>query len=342
MCKKTAIVTGANGQDGSYLLDLLLEKDYKVYGVIRRSSTDKTLVNIKHLFNNPNLELITCDITDFSGINRIINNILPNEIYNLAAMSHVGISFDEPLSTFEINAKAPLNILESIRQHSRHTKFYQASTSELMGDTTESPQNENTRFKPCSPYAVAKLSAHDSVRIYRDGYNLFACAGILYNHESPRRSEQFVTRKITKYVAYVKKFMDFNNGDLPDPQFEDEIDYLYMGNLDAKRDWSHSFDMVNGMWLMLQQDKPKDYVLGSGETRSIRDLLQVAFSYIGVDDYNRFVKIDSKFYRPVDVNLLKADPSLAKKELGWQQKYSFQQLIQEMIDNDYKELLQNG
>lgn len=684
MNNKTAIITGITGQDGSFLADLLLSKDYKVYGIMRRSSTDTT-ERIKHLLGHSDLELITLDVCDFSGINRLISSIHPDLLFNTAAQSNVGISFAEPIVTFDTNTKAPINMLEAIRNHSPSTKFLQCSTSELYGDTKEAPQNENTRFKPQSPYGISKMAAHDAVRIYREGYNLFACASICFNHESvlknapimikgpdnlldivpiedlfrsvshkhegllekyiglnvwdgeswteilkgtcykdsqrfvrliqtvggccetteehaifnddnvdtqskdlkigdklfeakypdsvnklnndldlvkfigfvvaegyisnshnirltgcdkqllismanlvinkfgwnyslynsgpggfdnchrdvwhltinsdsgfskwlsnniyttrtkekripkfilnanvdvcksffsgyfegdgrkagheayeykgwttssatlclgliyilkkispnqiakvkcdyrdnngksggryyycqlttdnehnisgnhlikdknliidiintnaldgwfydltteskafaigpnlikihnsPRRSEQFVTRKITKYVGNVFAFIQKNRGYSPLPDHGD-IDYLYLGNLEAKRDWSHAFDVVQGMWLMLQQTSPKDYVLASGQTHSIRELLKLAFSHINISNYMKFVKIDPKFYRPCEVNLLLGDSSLARQELGWAPEHSFENLIKEMVDNDCEE-----
>ncbi len=333
---KTAFITGITGQDGSYLAELLLDKEYKVYGLIRRSSVD-TKERIAHLLDNPDLELVEGDVTDAACMHRLISGIQPTEVYNLAAMSHVGKSFDQPISTCQIDAVGPLNILESIRQSSPKSKFYQASSSELFGDTTVAPQNENTPFNPNSPYAVAKLYAHHMTTLYRRAYNIFACAGILFNHESPRRGEDFVTRKITRYVAMVKHWRDVAGG-LVVPKVGVDIEPLALGNLEAERDWSHATDMIHGVWLMMQHSVPDDYVLGSGKTHSVKDFLQAAFSYAGLN-YKDYVVIDPKFYRPVDVNLLQADPTKAKKVLGWETTTSFSKLVSSMVDSDYREVI---
>ena len=330
---KTALITGTTGQDGSYLAELLLDKGYTVHGLIRRSSVDTT-ERIAHFQHHPHFELMEGDITDAACMHRLISGIQPDEVYNLAAMSHVGTSFDQPITTCYIDAIGPLNILEAIRQSSPESKFYQASTSELFGDTDVSPQNETTPFNPSSPYAVAKLYAHRLVDLYRRAYGIFACAGILFNHESPRRGETFVTRKITKYVAKLSKVYE-------DAEYHGDSDMirdfpkLHLGNIEAKRDWSHAEDMVRGMWLMMQHSEPDDYVLGSGETHTVKEFLQLAFGSIGLD-YNDYVVIDPKFYRPVDVNLLHADPSKAAKVLGWQPTICFGELIDRMVQSDYR------
>lgn len=326
---KTALITGATGQDGSYLSDLLLEKEYKVYGMIRRSSTDTT-ERIQHLLNHPSFELIEGDITDATGIHRLVNKIKPTEIYNLAAMSHVGISFDQPILTFEIDAVGPLNILEAIRQSSPSSKFYQASTSELYGDTSVTPQNEETSFNPCSPYAIAKLAAHHLVTLYRNAYNVFACAGILFNHESEKRGENFVTRKITKYVA---SLMDFKDQNKIVPMKHTDVKPLFLGNIDTKRDWSHAKDMVMGMWLMMQQNYPDDYVLASGQSRTIRQFLEAAFAVADLN-YMDYIEIDPKFYRPTEIHLLEGDSSKARRELNWQPSISFDDLVKQMVLGD--------
>ena len=339
---KTALITGTTGQDGSHLSDLLLEKGYKVCGLIRRSSVNTT-ERIVHLLDHPHFELVEGDVTDASCMYRLISGIKPNEVYNLAAQSHVQTSFDQPILTCNVNAIGPLNILEAIRQTSPSTKFYQASTSELFGNTTISPQNENTPLNPVSPYGIAKLSAHHLVNLYREAYGIFACAGILFNHEGPRRGESFVTRKITKYVAMLKKWTeDYDNCGKSHLRPIKDVDVLplCLGNIDAKRDWSHAKDMVRGMWLMMQQSEPDDYVLGSGETHTIRKFLQIAFGLINLD-YNDYVVIDPKFYRPLDVNLLHSDPSKAMRILGWNHTISFNGLVEEMVQNDY-ELLKRG
>lgn len=341
---KTAFLTGITGQDGSYLSELLLEKGYKVYGMIRRSSVDTT-ERIAHLIPNPDFELVEGDVTDCSCIHRLISGIQPDEVYNLAAQSHVKTSFDQPITTFEINAVGPLNILEAIRQTSPKSKFYQASTSELFGDTTTSPQNEDTPFNPNSPYAVAKLAAHHLTTLYRRAYGIFACCGILSNHESNRRTETFVTRKITKYVGKLFRLITETRNleylghpcDLlemgENPIAGLDIPYLSLGNIEAKRDWSHAKDVVLGMWMMLQYDKPDDYVLGSGETRSVKEFLEIAFKMIGLN-YEKYVRIDPEFYRPADVNLLQADFSKAKTVLGWEPKISFKELVGDMVKSD--------
>lgn len=339
---KSALITGITGQDGSYLAELLLSKGYKVYGLIRRSSVNTT-ERISHLMGNPQFELIEGDITDATCIHRLISGIMPNEVYNLAAMSHVGLSFDQPVVTCHIDAMGPLHILEAIRQTSPQTKFYQASTSELFGDTDVVPQNEKTPFNPVSPYAVAKLAAHKYVDLYRRAYNIFACAGILFNHESERRGEAFVTRKITRYVASLQNWMNHNRGskypypfDLPTKNID--VKPLALGNIEAKRDWSHAKDMVLGMWLMLQQEIPEDYVLGSGETHTVREFLEIAFGIIGLN-YHDYLVIDPKFYRPADVNLLHADSTKAHQQLGWKPKIDFGELVDCMVVADCDRLI---
>lgn len=340
MKDKTAFICGITGQDSSYLSELLLGKGYKVYGLIRRSSVD-TKERIVHLLDNPDFELVEGDITDAACMHRLISGIQPTEVYNLAAQSNVGTSFDQPILTAHVNAVGPLNILEAIRQSSPKSKFYQASTSELFGNTTTAPQNEDTPFNPNSPYGVAKLFAHHTTTLYRRAYGIFACAGILYNHESERRGEDFVTRKITKYVAGLKNLkniihMSDRSRRLP-PKGNTCIESLSLGNIEAQRDWSHAKDMVRGMWMMMQHSIPDDYVLGSGKTHSVKDFLQAAFSYIGLD-YETFVIIDPKLYRPVDVNLLQADSTKAKRVLGWETTTSFSKLVRDMIDSDYERI----
>lgn len=350
---KIAFVTGITGQDGSYLSELLLDKGYKVHGLIRRSSVDTT-ERIAHLQHHPNFELVEGDITDAACMHRLISGIQPDEVYNLAAMSHVGVSFDQPIVTCHINAIGPLNMLEAIRQFSPQSRFYQASTSELFGETIVAPQSETTLMKPNSPYAVAKLYAHQLVGLYRRAYGIFACAGILFNHESERRGEAFVTRKITKYVAKLQNWIDIN-GKVPCMHWTDvtsisdssskriltsaEVPPLALGNIEARRDWSHAEDMVRGMWLIMQQPEPDDFVLGSGETHTVKEFLQLAFNSIGLD-YNDYVTIDPKFYRPVDVNLLHADFSKAKKVLGWKPTIGFGELVDRMVQNDYKAMIE--
>lgn len=322
----TAIITGITGQDGSYLADRLLSENYKIIGLSRRSSTN-TLSRISHLLNHPNLSIEEFDLTDPSGCMSIVNKHKPQELYNLAAMSHVATSFKQPSTTFQIDAMGVVNLLEAVRQTSPQTKFYQASTSEMFGSNYDTAsdgskyQNEQTAHLPNSPYAVAKLASHRLVEIYRKAYDIFCCSGILFNHESPRRGENFVTRKITKYIA------DVVNKKIPLTQ------KLKLGNLDATRDWGHAKDYVKGMHLMLQQSTPQDFVLATGETRSVRDFLQLAFSYVNLD-YNDYVVVDPEFYRPCEVPYLRGDASLAQKILGWKAEIPFSQLVQEMVDYD--------
>ena len=332
---KIALITGTTGQDGSYLSELLLDKGYKVYGLIRRSSVDTT-ERIAHLQNHPHFELVEGDITDAACMHRLISGIQPDEVYNLAAMSHVGVSFDQPITTCQIDAMGPLHLLEAIRQSSPETKFYQASTSELFGDTLVSPQNENSVMLPNSPYAAAKLYAHQLVGLYRRAYGLYACAGILFNHESERRGEDFVTRKITKYVASLQNWMDTHDGF---PKKDVDVLPLALGNIEARRDWSHAEDMVKGMWLMMQQQEPDDYVLGSGKTHTVKEFLTRAFNSIGLD-YKDYVIIDPKFYRPVDVNLLHADFTKASRVLGWNPVVGLGEMIDRMVQSDYKALIE--
>lgn len=316
---KTAIITGINGQDGSYLTELLLSKDYKVIGVVRRCSVeDKKLQNIQHLVNNKNLILENGDLTDSNSIWRLVEQYKPNEFYNLAAQSHVGASFTSPQSTLEINATGVLNCLEAIRILSPQTKFYQASTSEMFGDNTNCPQNEQTEFSPVSPYACSKVAAHNFVLNYRKAYGLFACSGILFNHESERRGEQFVTRKITKAAARIKLGLQKE---------------LRLGNLDARRDWGYAKEYVEAMWLMLQQRYATDYVIGTGKTHSIREFIKNVSEVAGFDLMNHIV-IDEAFKRPSEVPLLQADAWKAKQDLHWESKTSLKELAEIMYNND--------
>jgi len=327
---KKAIIFGCTGQDGSYLSELLLKKNYQVIGINRRSSVNN-LERLRGVLDNVNFTLKDGDLTDPTGIFKLVSEHQVDEIYNLAAMSHVGVSFDQPVTTMEINAMGPLFILEAINQSSKHTRFYQASTSELFGNSTKTPQNEDTILCPASPYGISKLAAHKTVGLYRECYGVFACAGILFNHESERRGENFVTRKITKYVAKVIQFKN-QHGRYPDPE-KNEINYLEMGNLNSSRDWSHAKDMVNGMWMMLQQDNPQDFVLASGKAHTIRQFLQFAFQQTGLD-YLKYVVVSKKYYRPLDVNYLLGDCSSAKAILGWKPEISLQKMISDMIEND--------
>jgi len=323
---KTALVTGITGQDGSYLADLLLEKNYRVVGLHRRSSTNN-LERIRHLVNNPNFILEEFDLTDPSGCVNVVQKYQPEELYNLGAQSHVGTSFKQPTTTFEIDAVGVINLLEAIRNHSPNTRFYQAGTSEMFGRNYETNadgkkyQNENTKMLPQSPYGVAKLAAYHMVQIYRSAYNLYCCCGILFNHESPRRGENFVTRKITKYIGKVIN--------------KQTSDKLELGNLDAHRDWGHAKDYVKGMWLMLQQETPEDFVLAMGHTHSVKEFLISAFNLVNLN-YKDYVNINEDLFRPAEVDYLRGDPSKARSVLGWVPQYSFEALIQDMIVSDCK------
>lgn len=319
MSNKTAIITGVNGQDGSYLAELLIKKNYKVVGVVRRSSIeDGKLQNLENIKDSPNFSIVNGDLTDSSSIWRTINHFKPDEFYNLAAQSHVGASFTSPESTFEINATGVLNCLEAIRTASPQTKFYQASTSEMYGDNMNAPQNELTILSPNSPYAVAKVAAHNLVINYRKAYNLFACSGILFNHESERRGEQFVTRKITKAAARIKLGVQKE---------------LKLGNLDAKRDWGYAPEYVEGMWMMLQHNNPDDYVLATGETYTIRDFIGFVSEVCGFNLMD-YIIIDDQFKRPSEVPLLLGDSSKARNILNWHPKTNVKELAKLMYNAD--------
>ena len=325
---KIAIVTGATGQDGSYLSELLLDKGYTVVGLRRRSSSEKGLERIEHLLNNDNFKLVEADITDSGCVNNLISEYMPHEVYNLAAQSHVGTSFKQPSYTSQVNLQGPINFLEAIRLLSPSTKFYQASTSEMFGKNYEvfadtKYQKETTPFVPQSPYAVAKLAAHEMVRIYRDSYDLFACCGILFNHESERRGENFVTRKITKWI-----------GEFVASGQDEDFPALRLGNLDAHRDWGHAQDYVDAMYLMLQQDEPEDYVIATSETHSVREFLTEAFNEIGISNFEPHVVIDPEFYRPCEVDWLLGHTGKARQQLGWRPKVSFPELVQRMVRSD--------
>ena len=325
---KVAIITGATGQDGSYLSELLLSKGYTVIGLRRRSSSEKGLERIQHLLNNNNFKLVEADITDSGCVNNLIRDYMPTEVYNLAAQSHVGTSFKQPLYTTQVNIEGPLNFLEAIRLLSPTTKFYQASTSEMFGKNYDmfggtKYQQETTPFVPQSPYAVAKLAAHEMVRIYRDSYDLFACCGILFNHESERRGENFVTRKITKWI-----------GEFVASGQDEDFPALRLGNLDAHRDWGHAQDYVEAMYMMLQQDEPEDYVIATSETHSVREFLTEAFNEIGITHFEPYVVIDPEFYRPCEVDWLLGHTGKARRQLGWRPKVSFPKLVQRMVRSD--------
>jgi GDPmannose 4,6-dehydratase len=323
---KTAVITGINGQDGSFLAELLLEKKYKVIGVVRRSSMeDKKLFNIQNLLENKNLILENADLTDSSSIWRIVKNYHPDEFYNLAAQSHVGISFTSPESTFDINATGVINCLEAIKNLSPKTRFYQASTSEMFGDNLLTPHNESSEFSPVSPYACAKVAAHNLVVNYRKAYGLFACSGILFNHESERRGEQFVTRKITKAAARIKLGIQKE---------------LLLGNLQIKRDWGYAKEYVEAMWLMLQKDIASDYIIGTGKNYSIEDFINCVSEACNFNLMD-YIKIDEKLFRPNDVPVLQADPWRAKKELNWEAKMSLKEIAKIMYEADLAKEITN-
>jgi len=339
---KTALISGITGQDGSYLTELLLEKGYIVHGIIRRSSSFNTF-RIDHLYNEPGLLnkrlfLHYGDLTDSSNLNRLIEKICPDEIYNLGAQSHVKVSFEVPEYTAEVDGIGTLRFLDAIRETGVKSRFYQASTSELFGMAREVPQNERTPFYPRSPYAAAKLYAYWIVVNYREAYNLFACNGILFNHESERRGETFVTRKISRAVAGIMHGSEVK---------------LLLGNLDAKRDWGYAPEYVQGMWRMLQSGKPDDYVLATGEAHTVREFVEAAFGVLGEEitwrgrgeketghlkNGHEVVGIDPRYYRPTEVDLLVGDYSKAKKELGWEPKVRFEELVRIMVEADYRKI----
>jgi GDPmannose 4,6-dehydratase len=317
--QRSAIITGITGMDGSHLADLLLSKEYKVYGFKRRSSSNN-LGNASHLPKNSNFELVEGDITDLSSLLKLCSLAKADEFFHLAAQSHVGISFKEPIHTLRVNAQGTMNCLEAVRLSGYHTRFYNAATSELFGGMSSKPANEETPFHPRSPYGVGKMAAYWATVNYRETYKFFACNGILFNHEGERRGPNFVTRKISLAVGAIKR---------------GEQEKLYLGNLDAKRDWGYAPDYVEAMWMMLQNNDPDDYVVGTGETHSIREFCQVAFEHAGLD-YNRYVEIDPRFYRPCEVDVLKADYSKINKVLGWEPTVTFKSLVKRMVDADIK------
>lgn len=323
---KTALITGITGQDGSYLAELLLEKGYTVHGIIRRSSSFNTN-RIDHLYSDPHnpaarLFLHYGDLADSSNLNRLIEKTAPDEIYHLGAQSHVRVSFDTPEYTGDVTGLGTVRLLDAIRETGVSAKFYQASSSEMYGLVQEVPQSEKTPFYPRSPYACAKVYSYWITVNYREAYNIFACNGILFNHESPRRGETFVTRKITRAVARIKAGLQ---------------NELYLGNLDAKRDWGYAKEYVEAMWLMLQQETPDDYVIATGETHSVREFLEEAFSYAGLQ-WEKYVKIDPRYFRPSEVELLIGDASKAKKQLNWAPKVHFKDLVRIMVDADVEAL----
>ncbi len=336
--KKKALITGITGQDGSYLAEFLLKKDYEVYGLHRRTSLD-VFDRIGHL--RKEIKLVEGDVTDFGSIIRIIKELNPDEIYNLAAQSFVPDSWTQPISTVNINAMGVINILESIRILNPKIKFYQASTSEMFGKVQEIPQTETTPFHPRSPYAASKAFGYYITQNYRESYNIFACNGILFNHESPNRGKQFVTRKITHSVAKIKLGYQ---------------DFFEIGNLDTKRDWGFAGDYVEAMWLMMQKEKSDNYVIGTGKCHSVREFIEEAFKIVempikwegrGINEVGKYngrivVKVSPKFYRPAEVDYLLANPAKAKKELGWKSKTTFKELIKMMVESDLKKIKKYG
>lgn len=338
---KKALITGITGQDGSYLAELLLEKGYEVYGIYRRASTDGHFERIEHLKGKINL--VCGDLTDFGSLDKIIKEIMPDEIYNLAAQSHVGISFNQEYLTKEINWFGVERILDIMKKYVPKSKIYQASTSELFGDVIEIPQTENTPFNPISPYAKSKLKAHEAIKNARN-QGIYACSGILFNHESPRRGLEFVTRKFSDGIARIKLGL---------PQRETGKNYIEMGNLDAKRDWGYSKDYVEAMWLMLQQNFPKDYVIGTGINHSVREFIETAAKHVGIkinwkgegvnekgydQKGNEIIVINQQLFRPNEVRTLLANPEKAKKELNWKPKVDFDFLVKMMVEEDLKKL----
>ena len=324
---KRALITGVTGQDGSYLAELLLEKGYEVYGVVRRSSSFNT-ERLDRIYQDPHvpdyrLRLVYGDLDDASSLNRALRSVKPDEIYNLGAQSHVRVSFDVPEYTASTVALGTLRLLEAIREsgQEKSVRFYQASSSEMFGGA-KPPQSESTPFEPRSPYACAKVFAHQLAQNYREAYGMFICCGILFNHESPRRGIPFVTRKITRTAARIKHGLEKK---------------LYLGNLKAKRDWGFAGDYVEAMWLMLQQDKPDDYVVATGESHSVEECLDVAFGVLGLD-WKKYVEIDPRYFRPTEVDHLHGDPSKAKRVLGWKPKVSFKGLVEMMVKADEEDV----
>ncbi len=329
MSSKIALITGITGQDGSYLAELLLEKGYEVHGTLRRSSTFST-GRIEHLYEDPHdpdarLRLHYSDLEDGHALRRLLDDVQPDEVYNLAAQSHVRVSFDMPLYTAGVDALGTLRRLEALREHElqtgRQVRFYQASSSEQFGQVREIPQREETPFHPRSPYGVAKTFAHHATVNYREAYGMHASCGILFNHESPRRGETFVTRKISRAAARIKAGLQ---------------ERLFLGNLEAKRDWGFARDYVEAMWLMLQQEEPDDYVIATGETHSVRDFLEEAFAVVDLDP-ERYLEIDPRYFRPAEVDLLIGDAKKAREGLGWRPKVSFSALVRMMVEHDLEE-----
>ena len=323
---KKALITGITGQDGSYLAELLLEKGYEVHGIVRRVSTFNT-ERIDHLYKDPEINGVNLfrhygDLSDSTSLIQILYRIQPDEVYHLAAQSHVRVSFDVPEYTGDVTGLGTTRILEAIRETGLKSKFYQASSSEMFGKVQAVPQNEETPFWPRSPYGAAKVYAYWMTVNYREAYGMFACNGILFNHESPRRGETFVTRKITRSVARIKAGLD---------------DKITLGNLDARRDWGYAKEYVEAMWRMLQQEKPEDFVIATGETHSVREFLEEAFGHVGMD-WEKYVQLDKRYERPAEVDLLIGDPSKAREKLGWAPKVTFKELVSLMVDADIRKL----
>ena len=315
MAKRKAFITGITGQDGSYLAELLLEKDYEVYGMIRRSSSFNT-ARIDHIFGD--VELVFGDLTDGSSLNQLMRRIRPDEVYNLGAQSHVRVSFDIPEYTADATGTGTLRLLDAIREEDVKCRFYEAGSSEMFGQVHETPQTETTPFHPRSPYGVSKVFGYWITRNYREAYGMYAANGILFNHESPRRGQTFVTRKVTRAIGAILR---------------GEQDELLLGNLEAKRDWGYARDYMEGAWLMLQADEPDDFVLATGETHSVREFLDEAFGYAGLD-WHDYVKIDERYFRPAEVDMLLGDASKAKEKLGWEPSVRFEELVRIMVDHD--------
>ena len=321
---KKALITGITGQDGSYLTELLLDKGYEVHGLIRRSSTFGT-ERIEHLYRDPHdpqarLFLHYGDLTDGAGLRGVLTKCKPDEVYNLGAQSHVRVSYDQPVYTAQVNALGTLRLLEAIRDLNLSIRYYQASSSEMYGKVLETPQTEATPFYPRSPYACAKVFAYWQTINAREAYGLFACNGILFNHESPRRGETFVTRKITRAATRIKEGLQ---------------EKLFLGNLDAKRDWGFAGDYVEAMWLMLQQDSPDDYVIATGQTHPVRKFVEMVFGRLELD-WRKYVEIDKRYFRPAEVDLLLGDPAKAKEKLGWQGEVTLDKLVEMMVEHDWK------
>jgi GDPmannose 4,6-dehydratase len=327
---KKALITGITGQDGSYLADLLVAKGYEVHGIIRRASTFNTS-RIDHLYQDPHVNGVRLflhygDLADSVNMTKLLYDLQPDEVYNLGAQSHVRVSFDIPEYTADVTGVGTIRILEAIRESGVKPRFYQASSSEMFGKVQEIPQKETTPFWPRSPYGCAKMFGHWATVNYRESYNLFACSGILFNHESPRRGETFVTRKISRAVAAIKLGLQKD---------------LYLGNMDAKRDWGYAPEYVEGMWRMLQAEQPDDYVLATNETHTVQEFVEEAFRHVGLD-WQKYIKYDARYERPAEVDLLIGDPAKAKKQLGWEPKVRFKELVQIMVDADVEMLEGKG